>query len=129
MSKYEEFDDMAKRDRDMTLYSQSNTMAAYISMIKFAVEKLELYVDEIGDEVFFDLDESIFPPDVLGDDSLFEGYTNPWSPDDEMSASPKLCMCDACWTEADAKINRISVGNIMDVLKKTRKAPQDYRMD
>ena len=105
---------MAKRDRDMSLYSKSNVMAAYISMIKFAVERLELY---------------IFPPDVLGDDSLFEGYTNPWSPDDKTDVSPKLCMCDACWTEADAKINRMSVGNIMDVLKKTRKAPQDYRMD
>ena len=124
MSKYE-----AKRDRDMSLYSKSNVMAAYISMIKFAVERLELYIDEIGDEVFFDNDESIFPPDVLGDDSLFEGYTNPWSPDDKTDVSPKLCMCDACWTEADAKINRMSVGNIMDVLKKTRKAPQDYRMD
>ena len=140
---------MAKRDEDMTLYSQSNAIAAYINMIKFAIEKIELYVDEIGDEVFFGLDENIFPPDVLGDDSLFEGYTNPWSPDDECkcdecrckSADPlrvsedsyytarKVCMCDACWDEAEVKPGRMSVGNIMDILNKTRKAPQDYRMD
>ena len=125
----------------MTLYSQSNAIAAYINMIKFAIEKIELYVDEIGDEVFFGNDMSAFPEDVLGDDSLFAGYTNPWDPDDndefdEFSAfhsptakGPKLCMCDACWTEADAKINRMSVGNIMDILNKTRKAPSDYRMD
>ena len=120
---------MAKRDEDMTLYSQSNAIAAYINMIKFAIEKIELYVDEIGDEVFFDTDENIFPPDVLGDDSLFEGYTNPWSPDDEIDVSRKVCMCDACWDEAEVKPERMSVGNIMDILNKTRKAPQDYRMD
>jgi len=156
-----EFNDMAKRDKDMTLYSQSNVIASYISMIKFAIEKIELYVDEIGDEVFFDLDESIFPPDVLGDDSLFEGYTNPWSPEDRCDCrecrygeydpkhdepderemdefgafysptakGPKLCMCDACWDEAEVKPGRMSTGSIMDMLKKTRKVPQDYRMD
>ena len=142
---------MAKRDKDMTLYSQSNAIVAYISMIKFAIEKIELYVDEIGDEVFFDLDESIFPPDVLGDDSLFEGYTNPWSPDDDLrNADGELsCKCDECrcnsadpWgvsedsyysdfrhRDAKIKLGRMSVGNIMDILNKTRKAPQDYRMD
>ena len=120
---------MAKRDKDLTLYSQSNVIASYISMIKFAIEKIELYVDEIGDEVFFDLDESVFPPDVLGDDTLFGGYTNPWSPDDETDVSPKLCMCDECWDEAEVKHGRMSAGSIMDMLKKTHKAPQDYRMD
>ena len=120
---------MAKRDKDMTLYSQSNVIASYISMIKFSIEKIELYIDEIGDEVFFDLDESIFPPDVLGDDTLFAGYTNPWSPDDKINVSPKLCMCDKCWDEAAVKHNRMSTGSIMDMLKKTRKVPQDYRMD
>ena len=147
-----EFDDMAKRDKDLTLYSQSNVIASYISMIKFAIEQIELHVDEIGDGVYFDGDTSSFPPDVLGDDSLFEGYTNPWSPDDE-------CKCDECrcnsadpWGVSedsqydydDHRVNRpeskeeyfnwidskrMSVGNIMDILSKTRKAPQDYRMD
>lgn len=120
---------MVKRDEDLTLYSQSNSIAAYISMIKFAIEKIELYVDEIGDEAFFGRDSSAFPEDVLGDDSLFEGYTNPWSPDDEIDASRKVCMCDACWDEAEVKPGRMSTGNIMDMLKKTRKVPQDYRMD
>lgn len=145
---------MAKRDKDLTLYSQSNVIASYISMIKFAIEKIELYVDEIGDDVFFDLDESIFPPDVLGDDSLFEGYTNPWSPDDEMDEFGSFytpaqagCDCDECCCGNDKDGNRVnrpeskeeyfnwidskrmSVGNIMDILSKTRKAPQDYRMD
>ena len=161
-----EFDDMAKRDKDLWLYSQSNVIASYISMIKFAIEKIELYVDEIGDDVFFDRDESIFPPDVLGDDSLFEGYTNPWSPDDEMDEFGSFytpaqagCDCDECrcnsadpWGVSedsqydydDHRVNRpeskeeyfnwidskrMSVGNIMDILSKTRKAPQDYRMD
>jgi hypothetical protein len=115
---------MYEREDDLTLYSQVNSMAAYINMIKFAMEKLELYVDEIGDEVFF-RNESTFPEDVLGDDSLFAGYTDPWSSDDE-------CQCDDCrCRNADAKINpdRMSIGNIMDILSKTRKAPQDYRMD
>ena len=137
-----EFDDMAKRDKDLTLYSQSNVIASYISMIKFAIEKIELYVDEIGDDVFFDLDESIFPPDVLGDDSLFEGYTNPWSPDDEPDGPDEFgafynqpwdteCQCADCRCGKENKINaaRMSVGNIMDILNKTRKAPKDYRMD
>ena len=149
-----EFDDMAKRDKDLWLYSQSNVIASYISMIKFAIEKIELYVDEIGDDVFFDRDESIFPPDVLGDDSLFEGYTNPWSPDDEMDEFGSFytpaqagCDCDECRCGNDKDGNRanrpeskeeyfnwidskrMSVGNIMDILSKTRKAPQDYRMD
>jgi hypothetical protein len=137
-----EFNDMAKRDKDLTLYSQSNVIASYISMIKFAIEKIELYVDEIGDDVFFDLDESIFPPDVLGDDSLFEGYTNPWSPDDLVECECDECRCDDEYD--DKRVNRpeskeeyfnwidskrMSVGNIMDILNKTRKAPQDYRMD
>jgi len=139
-----EFEDMAKRDKDLTLYSQSNVIASYISMIKFAIEKIELYVDEIGDEVFFDLDESIFPPDVLGDDSLFEdyeGYTNPWSPDDECkcyecrckSADPLGVSEDSYYSnkmrhrDAAVDLSRMSVGNIMDILTKTRKtnAPSD----
>ena len=133
---------MAKRDKDLTLYSQSNVIASYISMIKFAIEKIELYVDEIGDDVFFDLDESIFPPDVLGDDSLFAGYTDPWSPDDLVECECDECRCDDEYD--DKRVNRpeskeeyfnwidskrMSVGNIMDILNKTRKAPQDYRMD
>jgi hypothetical protein len=138
-----EFNDMAKRDKDMTLYSQSNVIASYISMIKFAIEKIELYVDEIGDEVFFDLDESIFPPDVLGDDSLFEGYTNPWSPDDLVECECDECRCkrvdpfgvseDSYYSDkirhrdAAVDLSRMSVGNIMDILTKTRKtnAPSD----
>ena len=147
------FNDMAKRDKDMTLYSQVNTMAAYVGMIKFAVEKLETYIDDIGDDVFFET-MSAFPDDVLGDDSLFEGYTNPWSPDDEMDEFGSFytpaqagCDCEVCRCDDeydDERVNRpeskedyfnwidskrMSVGNIMDILNKTRKAPQDYRMD
>lgn len=140
-----EFDDMAKRDKNLTLYSQSNVIASYISMIKFAIEKIELYVDEIGDDVFFDLDESVFPPDVLGDDSLFEGYTDPWSPDEMVefgsfyTPAQAGCDCDECRCGNDKDGNRVnrpeskeeyfnwidskrmSVGNIMDILTKTRK--------
>jgi hypothetical protein len=122
-----EFDDMAKRDKNLTLYSQSNVIASYISMIKFAIEKIEFYVDEIGDDVFFDLDESIFPPDVLGDDSLFSGYTDPWSPDDDVFAARAGCDCDDCrCRNADAKINdkRMSVGNIMDMLYRLVRHPK-----
>lgn len=123
---------MYEREEDLTLYSQVNSMAAYIGMIKFAMEKLELYVDEIGDEVFF-RNESTFPEDVLGDDSLFRGYTDPWSPDDEPYNQPwdTECQCDECRCGKENKINadRMSAGSIMDLLKGTRKAPQDYRMD
>ena len=153
MYDYEEFDDMVKRDKDMTLYSQSNVIASYISMIKFAIEQIELRVDEIGDEVYFDGDTSAFPPDVLGDDTLFKGYTNPWSPDDEpdefgsfYTPAQAGCDCDECrcksadpWgvsedsyysdkirhRDAAVDLSRMSVGNIMDMLTKTRKAPRD----
>jgi hypothetical protein len=141
------------RDKDMTLYSQVNTMAAYVGMIKFAVEKLETYIDDIGDDVLFD-GMSPFPADVLGDDSLFAGYTDPWSPDDDFdefgafyTPAEAGCDCEVCRCDDeydDKRVNRpeskeeyfnwidskrMSVGNIMDILNKTRKAPQDYRMD
>jgi hypothetical protein len=92
--------------------------------------------------------------DVLGDDTLFAGYTDPWSPDDEMDEFGSFytpaqagCDCDGCRCGNDKDGNRanrpeskeeyfnwidskrMSVGNIMDILNKTRKAPQDYRMD
>ena len=125
---------MAKRDKDLTLYSQSNVIASYISMIKFAIEKIELYVDEIGDDVFFDLDESIFPPDVLGDDSLFEGYTNPWNPEDDLrNADGELsCKCDECrcksadpWgvSEDSGESKEEYFDWISDVLRQTRRQP------
>ena len=123
-----EFNDMGN---DMSHYSQLNVMAAYVSTIRFALEQLELHLDEMGDDILFG-DGSPFPPDVLGDDSLFEGYTDPWDPDDDMFAARAGCDCDDCrCRNADAKINskRMSVGNIMDILNKTRKAPKDYRMD
>ena len=131
------------RDKDMTLYSQVNTMAAYVGMIKFAVEKLETYIDDIGDDVLFD-GMSPFPADVLGDDSLFAGYTDPWSPDDDDDEMDEFgafytpaeagCDCKDCreytaHRNVENYGNRMSVGNIMDILNKTRKAPQDYRMD
>ena len=115
----------------MVHYSQLNVMAAYVSTIRFALEQLELHLDEMGDDILFG-DESPFPPDVLGDDSLFAGYTDPWDPDEDTFAARAGCDCDDCrCRNADAKIKpeRMSVGNIMDMLYKTRKAPQDYRMD
>lgn len=125
-------------DDNMSQYSQVNVMAAYVSMIRFALDKLELHLDELGDDILFD-GMSPFPDDVLGDDSLFAGYTDPWSPDDECdefgafyTPAQAGCDCDDCrCRNADAKIKpeRMSVGNIMDMLYKTRKAPQDYRMD
>jgi len=129
-------------DDNMSQYSQTNVMAAYVSMIRFALDKLELHLDELGDDILFE-GMSPFPDDVLGDDTLFAGYTDPWSPDDE-------CKCDECrcksadpWgvsedsyysdkmrhRDAAVDLSRMSVGNIMDLLKGTRKAPQDYRMD
>jgi len=120
-----------KEFNDMVHYSQLNVMAAYVSTIRFALEQLELHLDEMGDDILFG-DESPFPPDVLGDDSLFAGYTDPWDPDEDTFAARAGCDCDDCrCRNADAKIKpeRMSVGNIMDMLYKTRKAPQDYRMD
>jgi hypothetical protein len=126
---------------NMSQYSQVNVMAAYVSMIRFAMDKLELHLDELGDDILFD-GLSPFPEDVLGDDTLFAGYTDPWSPDDLVE-----CECDECRCGNDKDGNRanrpeskeeyfnwidskrMSVGNIMDILNKTRKAPKDYRMD
>lgn len=160
---------------DMSQYSQVNVMSAYVSMIRFAMDKLELHLDELGDDILFD-GLSPFPDDVLGDDSLFAGYTDPWDPEGkcdcrecrygeydpthtptkaycdcgcgaflkdltarkyglgerDYTAAEAVCDCDdCCRRNADAKIKpeRMSVGNIMDMLYKTRKAPQDYRMD
>ena len=105
----------------MDKYSHINVMSAYVSTIRFALDKLELYLDELGDDILFDdmSPMSSFPDDVLGDDSLFAGYTDPWSPDDE-------CLCDECRCDKDSKIKpeRMSVGNIMDILNKTRKDPK-----
>ena len=115
----------------MVHYSQLNVMAAYVSTIRFALEQLELHLDELGDDILFE-NMSPFPDDVLGDDSLFAGYTDPWDPDEDTFAARAGCDCDDCrCRNADAKIKpeRMSVGNIMDMLYKTRKAPQDYRMD
>jgi hypothetical protein len=107
-------------DDNMSQYSQVNVMAAYVSVIRFAMDKLELHLDELGDDILFD-GMSPFPDDVLGDDSLFAGYTDPWSPDDLVE-----CECDECRCDKDSKIKpeRMSVGNIMDMLNKTRKDPK-----
>jgi hypothetical protein len=123
-------------DDNMSQYSQVNVMAAYVSMIRFAMDKLELHLDELGDDILFD-GMSSFPDDVLGDDSLFAGYTDPWSPDDDDDEFDEFgafytpaqagCDCDDCrCRNADAKIKlgRMSVGNIMDMLNKTRKDPK-----
>jgi len=123
-------------DDNMSQYSQVNVMAAYVSMIRFALDKLELHLDELGDDILFD-GMSPFPDDVLGDDSLFAGYTDPWSPDDDDDEMDEFgafytpaqagCDCDDCrCRNADAKIKlgRMSVGNIMDMLSKTRKDPK-----
>ena len=59
-------------DDNMSQYSQVNVMAAYVSMIRFAMDKLELHLDELGDDILFD-GLSPFPEDVLGDDSLLLG--------------------------------------------------------
>ena len=121
-------------DDNMSQYSQVNVMAAYVSMIRFAMDKLELHLDELGDDILFD-GMSPFPDDVLGDDSLFAGYTDPWSPDDECSCDD--CRCDDEYD--DKRVNRpeskeeyfnwidskrMSVGNIMDILNKTSKDPK-----
>ena len=111
-------------DDNMSQYSQVNVMAAYVSMIRFAMDKLELHLDELGDDILFDGMPS-FPDDVLGDDSLFSGYTDPWNPDDDLrNADGELsCKCDECRCGKENKINaaRMSVGNIMDMLYNTRK--------
>jgi len=132
-------------DDNMSQYSQVNVMAAYVSMIRFAMDKLELHLDELGDDILFD-GMSPFPDDVLGDDSLFAGYTDPWSPDDDDDEMDEFgafgCDCDDCRCDDeydDKRVNRpeskeeyfnwidskrMSVGNIMDILSKTRKDPK-----
>ena len=126
-------------DDNMSQYSQVNVMAAYVSMIRFAMDKLELHLDELGDDILFDGMPS-FPDDVLGDDSLFGGYTNPWNPEDDLrNADGELsCKCDECrcksadpWgvSEDSGESKEEYFNWIDDVLRKTRRIPQDYRMD
>jgi len=122
----------------MNKYGHVSAIGAYVNTIRFALDNLEMYLDELGDNILYD-DMSSFPEDVLGDDSLFDGYNNPWSPDDECdefgafyTPAQAGCDCDDCrcrTADAEIKPERMSVGNIMDILYKTRKAPQDYRMD
>ena len=126
-------------DDNMSQYSQVNVMAAYVSMIRFAMDKLELHLDELGDDILFDGMPS-FPDDVLGDDSLFGGYTNPWNPEDDLrNADGELsCKCDECrcksadpWgvSEDSGESKEEYFNWIDDVLRRTRRVPQDYRMD
>ena len=126
-------------DDNMSQYSQVNVMAAYVSMIRFALDKLELHLDELGDDILFDGMPS-FPDDVLGDDSLFAGYTNPWNPEDDLrNADGELsCKCDECrcksadpWgvSEDSGESKKEYFDWIDDVLRRTRRAPQEYRMD
>jgi hypothetical protein len=90
----------------------------------------------IIDDILFD-GMSPFPDDVLGDDSLFAGYTDPWSPDDLVECECDECRCGDEYD--DKRVNRpeskeeyfnwidskrMSVGNIMDILIKTRKDPK-----
>ena len=107
---------------DMSHYSQLNVMAAYVSTIRFALEQLESHLDEMGDDILFG-DEPPFPPDVLGDDSLFKGYTDPWNPDDYLVPNQGNCDCEEC--RCDAAANRIGADAIMRILKTTRKPPQN----
>ena len=109
-------------DDNMSQYSQVNVMAAYVSMIRFALDKLELHLDELGDDILFDGMPS-FPDDVLGDDSLFKGYTDPWDPDDYLVPNQGNCDCEEC--RCDAAANRIGADAIMRILKTTRKPPQN----
>ena len=127
-------------DDNMSQYSQVNVMAAYVSMIRFALDKLELHLDELGDDILFD-GMSPFPDDVLGDDSLFAGYTDPWSPDDDLrNADGELsCRCDECCCDDeydDKRVNRPESKKeyfdwIDDVLRMTRRdpKPRGYRVD
>ena len=120
-------------DDNMSQYSQVNVMAAYVSMIRFALDKLELHLDELGDDILFDGMPS-FPDDVLGDDSLFEGYTNPWNPEDDLrNADGELsCKCDECrcksadpWgvSEDSGESKEEYFDWISDVLRQTRRQP------
>ena len=130
---------MSHYDDNMSQYSQVNVMSAYVSMIRFALDKLELHLDELGDDILFDGMPS-FPDDVLGDDSLFKGYTNPWNPEDDLrNADGELsCKCDECrcknadpWgvSEDSGESKEEYFNWIDDVLRRTRRVPQDYRMD
>ena len=120
-------------DDNMSQYSQVNVMAAYVSMIRFALDKLELHLDELGDDILFDGMPS-FPDDVLGDDSLFSGYTNPWNPEDDLrNADGELsCKCDECrcksadpWgvSEDRGESEEEYFDWISDVLRRTRRQP------
>ena len=52
---------------------------------------------------------------------------------EDESPSPKLCMCDECWDvdepEDRGESKKEYFDWIDDVLRKTRRIPQDYRMD
>ena len=118
----------------MNKYSHVSVMGAYINTIRFALDNLEMYLDELGDDILYD-NMSSFPEDVLGDDSLFAGYNDPWSPDDEpdefgsfYTPAQAGCDCDDCLcNKGESKKEYFDW--IEDVLRKSRQSPQDYRMD
>lgn len=139
---------MRPTDRDYCV-STIAILQNQLRMITAVVSDMTMRLDELDDTLLYAYaqkeDEET---DELMEDSWESGfnyYTHLADKADESKpVSPKLCMCDECWDVSDDEGcdcedcreyaahrnvenygNRMSVGNIMDILTKTRKAPRD----
>jgi hypothetical protein len=138
---------MRTTDRDYCV-STIAVLQDQLRMIQVVASDMAMRLDELDETLLYAYaqkeDEEL---DELMSDSWESGYaysTHLAQKDAESEpTSPKLCMCDECWDVSDDEGcdckdcreytahrnvenygNRMSVGNIMDILTKTRK-PND----
>ena len=139
---------MRPTDRDYCV-STIAVLQDQLRMIQDVASDMTMRLDELDETLLYAYsqkeDEEI---NELADNAWESGYAYckhlaEKIVEDE-SPSPKLCMCDECWDVSDDEGcdcedcreytahrnvenygNRMSVGNIMDILTKTRKAPRD----
>ena len=128
---------MRSTDRDYCV----STIAVLQEQRRVALSILDdmaMRLDELDETLLYAYDQKEDEQiDELMNDSWESGYAYckhlAEKPVDRESASPKLCMCDECWdvdeSEDRGESKKEYFDWIDDVLRRTRRAPQDYRMD
>jgi hypothetical protein len=129
---------MRPTDRDYCV-STIAVLQDQLRMIQDVASDMTMRLDELDETLLYAYaqkeDEQL---DELMSDSWESGYAYSMhlaQKDAESEpASPKLCMCDECWGIDDEPEDRGESKKeyfdwIDDVLRRTRRAPQDYRMD
>ena len=135
---------MRPTDRDYCV-STIAVLQEQLRMIQSVASDMAMRLDELDETLLYAYDQKEDEHiDELMNDSWESGYAYckhlAEKIVEDKSPSPKLCMCDECWDVSDDEGcdcedcreytahrnvenygNRMSVGNIMDILTKTRK--------